>query len=1079
MEHRMIKASAGTGKTYALVQAFLKHVQQGGLKPSQVVAITFTRKAAAELRSRIYDALVSTGCGQEVLTDVSKAPVSNFHGLALQLLKEWAPLSGVSEGTVVLSEEGSDKALFVRACEKMFFEDPLHAEHAARVCEHMQVGEGWYASLWEALSRAREDGRAEDMQSLVALFNPLEVKNRLHAQALAVREKVRAGCTGLTAKSQEHAVFFIQHETADVHAPVDVWCAQWKQAASRLSRRGGLKDLLSEEDMALFKKGLDAAYAEEVCAGVRDSFIHMITHIWACYKALKHQRRAMDFADLIEKAVHLLQTQPACMAWVRERYKAVLVDEAQDSNGLQRVFVRLLAGLESTETPSVSLAVVGDWKQSIYTFRGAHPQSFFDFENDVRLLGGSQEQLHQSRRSHARLIEGINFFGEVLFENKYEPLTPLEDTPCEGAGLYWYDVALEETVPWWHTEAHVVAQVLRKLLDEGVRAQECAVLLSTFTHAHAVARVCERYGIACDVSSHGGLLQQAEVVDVLCLAAWLSNPSDRIALMTVLRSAWVGVSDEALVLLGFMEEGEEVSKRLWRGDMGVLQGLAGHDAQVLEVFLKHVVWMRKGLAWMRPSAWLHACAEVLGVYEVYASMPEAQRRMGALQALENKALGDSGTARAWFLGHYAKMQRGEGVAWQVRKEGVSERVVVSTVHQSKGLQYRVVVLPMLWRKKPAVTGEMAYARSHGLVFKTSAGGVSYAGVGWEAALQEKDAMESAEERRLCYVALTRAQERVVCVHSKPLRYASGFGALLLPCVEEGAQRGVLTYATWETRDVRGEAVVEKPVPVKINSSACVPWEVRWTLPVTQWSRYMQCLRRGYFEHVLGVPERFEHAPVQGGAQMQDVGTVVHAALAAYPLWKQGQPLSEHVRAVMQSQGAHLGQEVWQEAYEHTLETYEKVLLPVLEGVPLDACGFEWPFKASYERAGVRVSLLGQMDMWCKRGDELRVVDYKYTYQTQETLTGVYASQLQMYALALAEAQHWQGPVVMDLVHVRSGGACVRAVSLPEDRERLREQLLEMGIGMAALRMHKGLWPGKDKGFCVETGCPFLDRCGHG
>jgi hypothetical protein len=288
--YRMIKASAGTGKTYTLVQHFLHHVQKEGLRPSQVVAITFTKKAALELRTRIYEALKDQGCSGDVLSDVSRAPISNFHGLALQLLKEWSHLSGVFEGTVVLGEEGGDVELFKRACEKVFFECAETADDAEVLSGCFTLGDALYGSLWEALSRAREDGALSDMSALMGFYNPETVKAECHAKALAIRDRVQQLCVGLTPKSQEKAQLFLQCEVPLLNTDTVEWAAAWKRAAQHIDRRGGLKDVFFEDDKTFLKEGVDAVYAEELCQGLRGPMLRVLDALWRTYTDLKNQR---------------------------------------------------------------------------------------------------------------------------------------------------------------------------------------------------------------------------------------------------------------------------------------------------------------------------------------------------------------------------------------------------------------------------------------------------------------------------------------------------------------------------------------------------------------------------------------------------------------------------------------------------------------------------------------------------------------------------------------------------------------------------------------------------------------------
>ncbi|RYZ48540.1 MAG: hypothetical protein EOP49_18445, partial [Sphingobacteriales bacterium] len=222
--------------------------------------------------------------------------------------------------------------------------------------------------------------------------------------------------------------------------------------------KGFIKKIYSAEDQGFVQTQVPQVEADVICACLTPALGVLLEHAWRGYTRLKQERGVVDFVDIITRLNHLLETREDLRRNVRQRFSAILVDEAQDTNRLQRRMVNLLCGfadeddVSDRQTHSVGdpqssarVFVVGDWKQSIYTFRGADPQSFDDFAKAVKARGGEETTLSMSRRSAPAVVRGINSLGLSLFAQRYEALAILDaegpDAQATDAvpqpGTYW------------------------------------------------------------------------------------------------------------------------------------------------------------------------------------------------------------------------------------------------------------------------------------------------------------------------------------------------------------------------------------------------------------------------------------------------------------------------------------------------------------------------------------------------------------------------------------------------------------------------------------------------------------------
>ncbi|HSI02828.1 MAG TPA: UvrD-helicase domain-containing protein, partial [Myxococcota bacterium] len=528
--HHFLRASAGTGKTYQLVEAYVGHIIERKLSPTQVVAITFTKKAAAELRARIRLRLIERGVDRKVLDELGRAPIANFHGLALQMLQGFGIHAGFTDVPTIMGELGEDERMFRIACEEAWFGARSESRDAlTAVSKHIRFsargpqGAGLVDAMWEAVAKAREEDDPRPLWERFATHDARAAQREVHDRWLRLRETLKANRLTYGKKTQTQVGDFLLHKVPALSDDMSAWADAW-QAANEELKGARLNDEAGErKELADL---IEEPLAEHACGALVPHLRELMRSACERYTALKRETRSADFPDLIEQTSQALMHDAELHARVRERYKVVLVDEAQDTNASQRRFVRLIAGLEGAvrDGEPATLFVVGDRKQAIYTFRGADPEAFNRFADDLAKLGCQMDELKVSRRSSAGIVAGVNHLGAGML-TPYEALEALPGkAAAAGPALTWLtpNVEPEANRPARaEAEARAAARLIRGAIDAGAEPSSFAILLRAMGKAQKFTRSLAALGIPSVISGGSGFYDQTEIVDLMALLTWL------------------------------------------------------------------------------------------------------------------------------------------------------------------------------------------------------------------------------------------------------------------------------------------------------------------------------------------------------------------------------------------------------------------------------------------------------------------------------------------------------------------------------------------------------------------------------
>ncbi|MEV4919727.1 DNA helicase PcrA [Streptomyces tirandamycinicus] len=486
-------------------------------------------------------------------------------------------------------------------------------------------------------------------------------------------------------------------------------------------------ELIDEEAFAAEAGGAQAE-------GSGGGFEKTLAEAYRMYQARLREANALDFDDIIMTTVHLLQAFPDVAEHYRRRFRHVLVDEYQDTNHAQYTLVRELVGTGYDDLGPAELCVVGDADQSIYAFRGATIRNILQFEEDYP--DATTILLEQNYRSSQTILSAAN---AVIERNESRRPKNLWTNAGAGARITGYVADTE------HDEAQFVADEIDRLTDAGeAKAGDVAVFYRTNAQSRVFEEIFIRVGLPYKVVGGVRFYERKEVRDVLAYLRVLANPEDNVPLRRILNVPKRGIGERAEAMIDALALRERITfpQALRRVDEAY--GMAARSANAVKRFntlmeeLRTVVDSGAG-----PAVVLEAVLERTGyLAELQASTdPQDETRIENLQELaavalefeqERGAEEGSGTL-AEFLEQVALVADSDQIPDE-DEEG-SGVITLMTLHTAKGLEFPVVFLTGM------EDGVFPHMRALG---------------------QTK---ELEEERRLAYVGITRARERLYLTRS--------------------------------------------------------------------------------------------------------------------------------------------------------------------------------------------------------------------------------------------------------------------------------------------------------------------------
>jgi ATP-dependent helicase/nuclease subunit A len=739
-----VSAGAGTGKTTVLVERFVKAVCERGFDVDSLLVITYTERAAGELRERIRARLAEAGRA-DLARQLDAAWISTIHGFCHRLLRAYPFPAGIDPRFRVLDEsqarvlqrEAFEEALTSFCADEEPERSGLLATYGARALRRMLTG------VYETL---RSAGRPLVLELGERPGLPERV-GELQEAARCLAEDAEAGETAQATAARALEVL-AERSLPERLLDLDELRARGERAATYEEAR----------------RGVEQAALDELAARDRDLLQKLLEGFGSSYRLAKDRESAVDFEDLQLLARDLLRDDAAVREQESWRFRAIMVDEFQDTNRLQCEIVDLLAqGPEEKE-----LFFVGDEFQSIYRFRHADVRVF----RERRAQSSGVLALTQNYRSRPELLTAVNHLFSGEFGNEFQPLEaagrfpdPVFGTPVE---LLVTDKAsyAGSSVHWRRAEARHIARRVRELVDSGEAAPgEIVLLFAAGTDAEWYEEELRAAGLPTYRATGRGYFGQQQVVDLLAYLRLLHNRYDDEALVAVLASPLVGLSNDALVLIRRAAPKRPLFLPFERG---LPEELPERDERLCRAFLQRY----ERLARLAPTLSLERLVERIVAEHDYDLAVLAQwdgrRRYANMRKLARLARSYEELRGPDVEGFVRFVREQEAVGAKeleaVAEEEGADAVRLLTIHSAKGLEFKVVVVADAGRDRHAPSPDEILCLPDGRFgFRVAdpETGRRRGALEYDAVREAEKAEDDAERLRLYYVAMTRAQDRLV------------------------------------------------------------------------------------------------------------------------------------------------------------------------------------------------------------------------------------------------------------------------------------------------------------------------------
>ena len=805
----LVEAGAGTGKTTLLVNRILHIIQTGKADLPQIVAITFTEKAAAELQQRLKEKLLQEqSCPQisqryqQALIDIERAPITTIHGFCATLLREHPIEAQITPDFNVASATSSN----------ILYQETWQQWLSGQITARQPL-------LKELLKTGITFGQMQAMAELLAMYRDVlpEISLPEQLDIAAFRQTVAGYIDELRQIADD-----CQDRSDRGYRRIIALEQDWRyliglddQALMRRLVQGiGVKvegnkknwrpaqSLIRVKQILIELKKLFSDLSQAGCHNLTWQFIIWLRQFIAVYQERKRAENMLDFEDLLIHTRDMLLSDKTVRAEVQNRYRYLLVDEFQDTDAIQVEILFFIAEAQaiaddwkSTELQPGKLFVVGDPKQSIYRFRGADIEIY---EQVKQKLGAECcLQVVRNFRCCPQIIAWINaVFVHLIqapeqghYQPNYFPLYAYRQQPPQIHSVLLAQPpppAPERRLPVAELidrEAETIAQMIDTMVQQRypvANDDDCrplaygdiAILLRRFSYVESFEKALNRRNLPYQVIGSKSYYSRIEIKSLVALVRALLEPYNFVSVVATLRSPIFTVSDEDI----FTHQHHYASLD-YRQDYGE----NGHLAQVFALLHQ----LHRQITSLSVPRLVEMIFERTGMLLTFLAMPQGKQRVANLLKVLNLAhnfvrlgIGDfhSFVAR---VGELEKTEQAE--AESIVDEQRTEAVQILSIHRAKGLEFPVVFLGDLAGKSARVSDIIVNRVDNTLAVRLS-GRIALKTNDYDGEAEMEKKRLEAEEIRLLYVAATRARDYLVI----PLVAGDyGYLKILAPFLGEG------------------------------------------------------------------------------------------------------------------------------------------------------------------------------------------------------------------------------------------------------------------------------------------------------
>jgi ATP-dependent helicase/nuclease subunit A len=837
--HVSVTAGPGAGKTTVLVERYLHILREANISVDQIVAITFTNRSANEMRERLrreLDSILISSAPVERAKwmrhkrTLDSAIITTIHGFCARLLREF-PVEAEIDPQFILLDAHQSAMLEEGVVEEVLTElisakDSAMTELAGGV-RRVRLVRG----LIDIYRSMRNQGLTlEILQAETAKTHKSlnDYKRAVGELAAKMREFIEARGLPPSAEAKRIEarrrwpalqVFLEDVSESTLPAEFSDLIQGFRDATRPKSQRGEVGKLVKELDLLIWNENpagtVPQRFLDLHASRYAQELIKVVAQIERRLDEEKRRISALDFDDLQLRALRLLEEHPEVLRRTSSRYRFFLVDEFQDTNGLQR---ELMAKLALGPGRQANLFIVGDRKQSIYGFRGADVDVFREMTSRIDSQNGLLVPLNRNFRSQRPLINLFNFMFEDVFqcdagltvEERNElgfveheasivarddaDAAPLVELLVDLTASDQSQERSSQQKPRERDAEQLAARIVSLIGNESISSpsgtggeppttrsleyRDIALLFRAMTEVHLYESAFRRAGIPYVTVDGKGFYAREEITDFIQLLRFLDNKTDEVALAAVLRSPICGLSDNSLLALRCapLSEGAGESGRIQRHNevRNLLEALWVHESidfidlserpvldRARELLEEFIARARRA----RLSDLLRFAVEASEYRLVAAANFDGAQRLANIEKMFTLAERFERSG-AHLIRDFVRFVRDFEETGGRESEGQiddsADAVRLMSIHQSKGLEFPVVIIPDLHRQPDNRREWWAVDRHRGLTLKVPDGsGRLVGGSSYTTFAERAKRRDEFESMRLLYVAATRAQDRLI------------------------------------------------------------------------------------------------------------------------------------------------------------------------------------------------------------------------------------------------------------------------------------------------------------------------------
>ncbi|MBI3580742.1 MAG: UvrD-helicase domain-containing protein [Nitrospinae bacterium] len=1113
-----VHASAGTGKTTLLVEKFFRLLmrEEGGRfnRIDEILAITFTEKAADEMRLRISERLRDEiektegmepggkrNSALEHLKDsrrrVSQSYISTIHSFCARVLRENPVEAGLDPMFEIMDEQRSS-ALMSEALTKYLLARLRSGSIAdLAYCYGFVAGAGYETSLATIVKKLFPLMRAADMDGRSLLAGCREVFDLADEKAASCLKSASALAAELDDGAKNERRSAIIRKVRKGLQKMDNFSGNREQSVRICAELGTTLNLTAfpkNVSARMLKDHLEEAHqwlTSSLSFGTAGELAGLLTEFRAYYSGKVKKRAEVDFDDLQEMTLALFGRHPAILGRYRELFKGVLVDEFQDVNRLQKEIVYSVA-----PPGDGKLFIVGDPKQAIYGFRGGDTGVFDEAKEDISKNSGGRFRITTNYRSTPELVDFVNKFFEARGDGTFG-----EDDPCTASRPPAAAPAVERlTFPPLesadanrHMEARLVAQRILGMVGgahgESFRFGQIVLLFRKLTALPVYESVLNALGVPIAVVKGSGFYQSQEVADLVSVLSLIEDATDLVSWAATLRSPLVGCSDETVLALRRGADGKIRNPAVVPGGRELKRLVP--DESEREKLLDFAAWyenVKTVKDRLTISETIEAVLEKSGLIGVLGAQPNGfQKAANVTKLIElARAMESSGAASLKnFVRRATALVDENNSEPQASATTPGQNVVrIMTIHQAKGLEFPVAFLMDVDGATGAPPSPVVFDQHRGLAVKyvdketlRSHRGMDHIKISrLEAEKRKKDSL------RLFYVGCTRAEERLVLSGCRMPRSQEGMAdavdAMVLSHPELFRQTPEVKLAALSNRAAPGAYEVlrnEPPGPeaggvvVPENKEARPARKTGGFLSVGDVATFRKCARAHLLRNIFKIQPPPPKAGGRGLGPLE-IGRHAHSILERADLTAPKKRFDEFLKTELGERLAHAAAD--KKAVENcVLNVLDLGVIKKLRSGELRPAGTEIPFAYKFDDG---FFMEGKIDLLLRDGDGTPwVADYKFSEKLPDLAA---RTQVELYALAVSRFTGAEGAVCALLYAKGRSREHVWRIS----KDRLEE--LAAGLRQTALEIvefeerQRGQNAGDAKLGAEDFHCPD-DSCG--